>query len=516
MINYFLDEMSSILDQEKKMSHRVLSDKVQNKIDDPKFFQKLKVSNNFDAANLDWALQPTVQSGGNYDVKFAAEPNDNNLHAGVILAAFGLRYQTYTSMIARTYLVDPNKTQEANYKLLLSIHELVIKTIKDGVTAKDVYGKALSLLKSKKPDLEKNFSKNVGFGIGIENRDGTLVLNGKNTRTLKDGMTFCIQTSLSDIQNPNPQDKKSSKYSLVLTDTIRVTTDDTVVFTKDANMDLESISFFFKDDEEPDPKPKSKRDSRIGAVAQGNVTRTRLRHERTTNQDAEKEAARREHQKELHQKKQQQGLEKYGEGSGALDGVEEKKFKRFESYKRDNQFPPKIKELMIVVDQKTQTVVVPIMGRPVPFHINTIKNASHTPEGSFTSLRINFLSPGQGVGRRDDQPYEDPTAHFVRSLTFRSRDVDRIEDITRQITELKKDAVRRETEKKQMEDVVEQDNLKTVSSATPFLCPSCNANGLQTGDLSSFNMCSCVLASTVNVLLARLKSIKMVCDTCTD
>ncbi|CAN9298072.1 unnamed protein product [Alternaria alternata] len=64
------------------------------------------------------------------------------------------------------------------------------------------------------------------------------------------------------------------------------------------------------------------------------------------------------------------------------------------------------------------------MGRTVPFYIHTIKNASHTPEADFTSLRINFLSPGQG-----------------------------------DITVLKKDVVRRETEKKQMEDVVEQDKV---------------------------------------------------------
>lgn len=469
MANYFVDEMSEILDSEKKISHKALSNKISAKIEDSKFFQKLKVSSNFDPLNLDWGLPPTVQSGGHYDLKFNAEPDDNNLHAGVIISALGLRYQTYSSMIARTYMVDPNKSQESNYKLLLSIHELVLKSIRDGVVAKDVYNKALNLLKSKKPDLEKNFLKNVGYGIGIENRDGTLLLSGKNSRTLKDGMTFCVTTGFTDLQNPNPQGKKSIVYSLVLTDTIRVTATDTAVFTKDAPSDLESVSFFFKDDEEPEPKPKPKRDSRIGAVAQKNVTKTRLRAERSTNQDAEKEAARREHQKELHQKKQQQGLEAYGKGAGALNGTEEKKFKRFESYKRDNQFPHQVKDLAIHVDRKAHTVILPIMGRPVPFHINTIKNASHTPEGEFTSLRINFLSPGQGVGRKDDQPFEDPTAHFIRSLTFRSRDIDRIEEITKQITDLKKDVVRREQEKKQMEDVVEQDKLVTLKNRKPYI-----------------------------------------------
>ncbi len=465
MANYFVDQMSEVLDAGKKIHHKALAEKMQSKIEDEAFFRKLKVSGNFDPLSLDWALYPKLQSGGNYDLKFSSEPDENNLHAGVIISALGLRYQTYASMIARTYLVDPNKSQESNYRLLLAIHDTVLREIRDGVVAKDVYNKALAFLKSKKPELEKNLLKNVGYGIGIENRDGTLALNAKNPRTLRDGMTLIVSTGFADLSNPNPQDKKSSSYSLVVVDTVRVSRAETVVFTKDAPSDLESTSFFFQgDDEETDKKSKPKKDSRVGAVAQTNVTKTRLRAERNTNQDAEKEAARREHQKELHAKKQQQGLERYGEGTGNLNGAEEKKFKRFESYKRDNQFPPKVKDLVVLVDAKSSTIIVPIMGRPVPFHINTIKNASNTAERDFTYLRINFLSPGQGVGRKDDQPFEDPSAHFVRSLTFRSKDVDRMEEITRQITELKKNVTRKEQEKKNMEDVVEQDKLVEIRS----------------------------------------------------
>ncbi|RMY05781.1 hypothetical protein D0868_06217, partial [Hortaea werneckii] len=194
---------------------------------------------------------------------------------------------------------------------------------------------------------------------------------------------------------------------------------------------------------------------------------TRLRGQGGTTQNEEKENARREHQKELHQKKQQDGEEKYGEGHGNLNGTEEKKFKRFESYKRDSQFPSKVKDLMVLVDPKNNSVILPIMGRPVPFHINTIKNATTSQEGGWCYLRINFLSPGQGVGRKDDQPFEDPTAQFVRSLTFRSQDTGRMEDIKDQMTDMKKAAVRKEQEKKDMEDVVEQDKLVEIRNRRP-------------------------------------------------
>lgn len=468
---YFVEEMSNVLDEEKKVKHSALAMKVDGQLDNTKFWQsvelpsKQKMPTDFDPSLMDWTHGPIIQSGGKFDLKMSAQVDDELLHAGVIIASMGLRYKSYCSLIARTYLVDPNKSQESNYKLLLKVHSLVMKEIRDGANAKDIYAKALAFVKSQKPELEKNFVKNLGAGIGIEIRDGTLVLSGKNTRTLKDGMTLCITTGFNDIENPTPQDKKSKTYSMVLSDTVRVSTSEPVIFTGDAPSDLDATSFFFKDDEEPAPTPKkSKKDSAVGAVATKNITKTKLRAERTTQNDVGAENRRREHQRELSKKKQEEGLERFAEATGDSNATAVKKFKRFESYKRDNQFPLRVKNLEILVDAKNATVILPIMGRPVPFHIQTIKNASKSDEGDFSYLRINFLSPGQGVGRKDDQPFEDASAHFVRSLTFRSHDGERLQDIANNISNMKKDTAKREQEKKEMEDVVEQDKLIEIRS----------------------------------------------------
>ena len=468
---FFLEEMSNILDQEKKVKHSALADKIDKKLDDEKFWKTVELPNktklpaDLDPTLLDWILGPVVQSGGKFDLKFQADSNSDVLHPGIIIAALGLRYRSYCSSIARTYLVDPNKSQESNYKLLFHVHNLVLKEIRDGVVAKDVYNKALSTIRAKKPELEKHFLKNVGWGVGLETRDPTLILHGKNSRTLKDGMTLIITTGFNDIENPQPQDKSSKIYSLVISDTIRVTDNEPVVFTSEAPTNADANSFFFKDDEEAQPTPKKeKKSSRVGAVATKNITSTRLRFERSAHADEDADQKRRDHQKELAEKTQREGLTRFAESTSGQNGVEAKKFKRFESYKRDNQFPPKIRDLQIVVDQKANTVVLPVMGRPVPFHINSIKNASKNDEGEWAFLRINFLSPGQGVGRKDDQPFEDASAHFVRSLTFRSLDGDRYAEIANQISNMKKEALKKEQEKKEMEDVVEQDKLIEIRS----------------------------------------------------
>lgn len=465
MSEYFVDEMSQLLDEGKQMTHKALAARIDAKIDDVKFFNKLaKLPAEFDAQQIDWAYGPVVQSGGKYDLKLTATSDSNNLQPGIIIAGFGIRYKTYSSIIARTYLVDPSKSQEANYAFLLSIYDAIMKDVRDGAVAKDLYNKAIGMIRAKKPEVERHFLKSIGAGIGIELKDANMVLNGKNNRTLKSGMTLSITIGLTDVQDPDSADKRNAFYSMLITDTVRVGEHGPHVFTKDAGVDMDSVSFYFGDEEEPERPIKEKKEVKSSAIASRNITRTKLRAERPTQINEGAEARRREHQKELAAKKTREGLDRFAGTIGDENGVTQKKFKRFESYKRDNQLPAKVKDLTVYVDQKASTVIVPIMGRPVPFHINTIKNASKSDEGEYAYLRINFLSPGQGVGRKDDQPFEDLSAHFLRNLTLRSKDNERLAQVAQDITELRKNALRREQEKKEMEDVVEQDKLVEVRS----------------------------------------------------
>jgi nucleosome binding factor SPN SPT16 subunit len=254
MTPYFLEKMSSVVDQEEKVQHSALAHKVDRKLDDKSFWKIVELPNNtklpaeLDPSLLDWVTGPIIQSGGKYDLRLASEVNDDILHPGTIIAAMGLRYGLYCSTIARTFLIDPNKWQDTNYKLLCNVHNAVLEEIRDGVTAKDVYAKALSIIMAKKPEMKKHFLRNVGWGIGLETQDSTLVLNAKNTWTLKDGMTLCISTGFQDIENMRPRDEQSKIYSLLIVDTILVTKTNPIVFTVEAPIDLESNSFFIIDE----------------------------------------------------------------------------------------------------------------------------------------------------------------------------------------------------------------------------------------------------------------------------
>lgn len=65
------------------------------------------------------------------------------------------------------------------------------------------------------------------------------------------------------------------------------------------------------------------------------------------------------------------------------------------------------------------------------------------------------------------QPFENPDATFVRSASFKSSDVRHMMKIFDSVTALKKAATKREAERKEMADVIEQEKLVEIKGQLP-------------------------------------------------
>lgn len=57
-------------------------------------------------------------------------------------------------------------------------------------------------------------TKNIGFGMGLEFRDSSLVLNAKNTHTVKSSMVFNVCVAISGLENPAASSEKGRTYAL--------------------------------------------------------------------------------------------------------------------------------------------------------------------------------------------------------------------------------------------------------------------------------------------------------------
>lgn len=475
LMDTFANEMMVVVDEELKTKNSDLADKIEAKIDSNKWYSKndlgkklLASDKEFDPDLVDWCYSPIVQSGGDYDLKPSASSNDKQLVGdGVILASVGLRYKLYCSNIARTFLIDPTPEIELNYDFLVSLQTHVADTLlKAGNPAKTVYLGVHEYVKKNRPELAEHLTKNAGWLTGIEFRDSTFLLNGKNERKLVNGQIMSVTLGFGNLV-----DKNNKKYALLLTDTYKVSDAEAILLTN-YNKSRSEISFYFKDDEpsgkKADGKLRSQKDVKTEKALAANdanskILKSKLRHESSTSDDnANAEKIRQEIQAKLHEKRQQEGLARFSKAD-ATDLADLKPvFKKYESYSRESQIPSTVRDLKIHVDYKNQTIILPICGRPVPFHINSFKNGSQNEEGDYTYLRLNFHSPGAGGfnARRAELPYEDtPDAQFVRSITLRSRDRQRMVDVYKAIQDLKKDSVKKELEKKQLADVVSQANL---------------------------------------------------------
>lgn len=64
-----------------------------------------------------------------------------------------------------------------------------------------------------------------------------------------------------------------------------------------------------------------------------------------------------------------------------------------------------------------------------------------------------------------EQPFEDPNATFIRSATFRSSDRSHLSKVSEQITEMRKAQNKKEVEKRDMADVIEQEKLIELKGA---------------------------------------------------
>lgn len=490
LIHHIMVKLETILDKEAKITHDQFASQIELRIgtgegDDAKgpdmrIWSKGRGLQDVDWGSTEFCYTPIIQSRSTstgYDLKSTAiSSTDPIAHKGVILIAVGMRYKSYCANLGRSVIVDPSKEQEDIYNLLLSLQSELMREMKDGVTAREVYQRALEYIKDKKPELEKHFVKNVGSVIGLEFRDSAYVLSSKNARHLKTNMVFNLSLGFSDLL-----DDTGKKYALHLIDTVRVGPDKATFLTDGAKLPTDTLFYLNTADDQVDDQAKSSKNPPTKLPTNGTPARNKtaggkvLRNK--TRSAAQEEVLQstaakiKEHQAELHAALQREGLAKYSENGVKHGEKEGKGWKRFQSYKGEGALPKEAEALRIAVDRKAQTIILPMHGFAVPFHINTIKNVSKNDEGDFTYLRINFQTPGQLAGKKDDTPFEDPDSTFIRSVTYRSADSHRFDTISKQITDLKKEVNKREQQKKEMADVIEQDVLVEIKGRRPHKLP---------------------------------------------
>lgn len=435
----------------QKVAHLTLAKGVEDALKEKKYVSGV------DKSVLELCYPAIIQSGGNYALKYTVMSDKNYLHFGSIVCSLGARYKQYCSNMTRTLLVNPSDAIQANYNFVMNLEEELLKVLVPGAKLSDVYEAGITYAKKEKPDLVDNLIKTFGSAMGIEFRESSLIIGAKCTAHVKKNMIFNVHVGVSGLKNREATEEVDKVYALFLADTVIVNESGPASVLTQSKKKIKNIGIFLKnddgtDDEEEEEEEMDKQEI-LGRGKRSTVLDTKLRNE----QNAEEK--RKQHQKEL----AQQLNEKARERLEKQDGVKEteKVRKSTVSYKSNNQMPrePEVKEMKLFVgtllafvlsqtvrrywcvffyfvivvsetrliirthlngfffvDKKYETVIMPIFGLPVPFHISTIKNISQSIEGDYTYLRINFFHPGANVIRNEGGMYCQPDATFVKEM----------------------------------------------------------------------------------------------------
>lgn len=110
--NGLIDMLEDVIDQDTKITHADLSEKVESLIDHPK---KIKAKYDPEEGMVEIAISPVIQSGGKWDVRFNAQSDKEPLKHDVIPITLGCRYNLYSTKICRTIFVDAGEKIKANY-----------------------------------------------------------------------------------------------------------------------------------------------------------------------------------------------------------------------------------------------------------------------------------------------------------------------------------------------------------------------------------------------------------------
>ena len=471
------DQIVNIIDGEKKVKHSKLSESVEQAVNDSKF-----VSTG-DKQLIEICYPAIIQSGGNYNLKFSATSDKNNLHFGTVICALGYRYKNYCSNIVRTLMVEPTEKMQENYKYLLVLEEEIINLMQDGIKLNELYDKIKQKCMNERPDLADKLTPNLGFVIGIEFREANYLISNKCQSVAKAGMVFQVSVGFSDLINTAAKDAEAKKYALFIGDTVLVNKDQAATVLTQPKKKIENIAIFVKDDEDDEEK-ENENDSKKSQDVKEKTAELLTRGARgalmqnKTRADNNQEHQRREHQKELAKRLNEEAKERILKQKGAVS--KEKIRKAVTAYRNANQLPYKqseIQELKIYVDKGHETVILPIFGVPTPFHISTLKNLSSSVEGDFTYLRLNFFHPGVAVNKvagaaaaaSNEGTYLNQDCVYIKEITYRATNIKESGEISppstnlglafKYIKDMQKEYKEKENEEKEKEGMVKQDSL---------------------------------------------------------
>ena len=131
---------------------------------------------------------------------------------------------------------------------------------------------------------------------------------------------------------------------------------------------------------------------------------------------------------------------------------------------------PRGRDFLIQIDERAESVVVPVYGVGVPFHISVIKNVTSTNDTDHAFVRIIFQSPsGTSLHATPPMVMRHIDQAFLKEISFRCTDVRHASNVVQKIKTLRRNVMQRQSEARERATLVTQEKLVQSRGRVPTL-----------------------------------------------
>jgi len=279
------------------------------------------------------------------------------------------------------------------------------------------------------------------------------------------------------LKNDTKKTDQPDEYAIQVSDTVLVKEEadgKSVDILTDVPKQWKDISYVLNEEEEDDDKENMSRGNRRSSGAKGeNLPAKRssaMRNEDRMQEDENTETLRREKQEELTRKANEETLRILTQSKHAGEGDKVKEVKDPVAYPKPADVPHSTKDGLIKVDQRAESVILPIYGASVPFHISVIKNVNNSIDHDHSFVRIIFHSPSAMNILRDSALVQRHIKNaFLKEISFRCTDTRHAGKIVQEIKTMRRIVQQRESEKNERATLVRQEKLIPGRGRVPVL-----------------------------------------------
>lgn len=379
----------------------------------------------------------------------------------MVFISIRISVDIYEVHCVRTLIVNPTESIKKAYNFIYDISQIAL-SLQKGISLSMFNQKLKIAANNKDQELAKLLSESFGYGS-----KGKCIEDASKDTTIP-GEVYTLTFTLNGFEATDGFKSRCNFISLVVYDTYFIHEIGNCKLLTEIVKEYQDISYSLEEEEKSVPKID------IKELENKEIIRSsRLRHQ-VNSEQLEKDKKRKERQGQLRQEKQEELRRRFsGYDTESKKGtIRQRSLCEIIAYSSRENFPEAAKKNQIYIDTRHESVLLPIQGQIVPFHVSTLKNVSKNEEGKHFYLRINFIHPGVGIIK--DSKYllpelKDPNNFYIKELTFRSSNPRNLNYSFKTLKELIKKVRVMEVEAKEKGSLVDQEKLVLIKGKRPTL-----------------------------------------------